>query len=71
MENKPDSTGCCPKCGYLIKDMSHQSLPELAERKGCSICNYEVLEDGIIVYSGREEDVREHLNGVKDKDLRS
>ena len=26
MGNKLDSTGCCPKCGCLIQDMSHEPL---------------------------------------------
>ena len=32
-----DSVGCCPKCGTLIRDMSHESLAELAEKKGYGI----------------------------------
>ena len=28
-----DSIGCCPKCGALIKDMTHEPLAVLADRK--------------------------------------
>lgn len=35
-----DSIGCCPKCGVLIKDITHESLAVLADRNflGVRLC---------------------------------